>query len=162
MEKGFIVCIDDEPAVLETLREQLLRFFGGSHEVELATTGEEGLNLIKDIMSEGGSVEVVITDQVMPGLKGDEVLEEVHKMLPETIKILLTGQAGLKDAIDAVNRGGLNLYVEKPWNMDEIHVDIERLIMRYRENVENHRLLRQLEERVKELEIQMEGFDLKD
>ena len=159
MEKGFIICIDDERAVLETLREQLLRFFGASHEVELATSGEEGLALIKDIMSQGGSVEVVITDQVMPGLKGDELLEEVHRMLPETIKILLTGQAGLKDAIDAINRGGLNLYVEKPWNMEEIHVDIERLILRYRDNVENHRLLRRLEARVRELEEQVQEIE---
>lgn len=159
MEKGFIICIDDERAVLETLREQLLRFFGPSHDVEVATSGEEGLALIKDIMSQGGSVEVVITDQVMPGLKGDELLEEVHRMLPETIKILLTGQAGLKDAIDAINLGGLNLYVEKPWNMEEIHVDIERLILRYRDNVENHRLLRRLEARVRELEEQVQEIE---
>ncbi|MBW7857789.1 MAG: response regulator, partial [Leptonema sp. (in: Bacteria)] len=158
MDKGFIVCVDDERAVIETLREQLLRFFGETHEVEVANSGEEGLQLVKDIMQQGGSVEVVITDQVMPGLKGDELLEEVHRLLPETIKILLTGQAGLRDAIDAVNRGGLNLYVEKPWNMDEIYVDIERLIVRYRENVENHRLLRMLEQRVQELEEQVKDF----
>lgn len=159
MDKGFIVCVDDERAVIETLREQLLRFFGETHEVEVANSGEEGLQLVKDIMQQGGSVEVVITDQVMPGLKGDELLEEVHQLLPETIKILLTGQAGLRDAIDAVNRGGLNLYVEKPWNMDEIYVDIERLIVRYRENVENHRLLRMLEQRVHELEEQVKDFN---
>jgi two-component system chemotaxis response regulator CheY len=80
-------------------------------------------------------------------------------MLPETIKILLTGQAGLKDAIDAINLGGLNLYVEKPWNMEEIHVDIERLILRYRDNVENHRLLRRLEARVRELEEQVQEIE---
>lgn len=158
MDKGFIVCVDDERAVIETLKEQLLRFFGETHEVEVANNGEEGLQLVKDIMQQGGSVEVVITDQVMPGLKGDELLEEVHQLLPETIKILLTGQAGLRDAIDAVNRGGLNLYIEKPWNMDEIYVDIERLIVRYRESVENQRLLRILEQRVHELEEQVKDF----
>lgn len=158
MDKGFIVCVDDERAVIETLKEQLLRFFGETHEVEVANNGEEGLQLVKDIMQQGGSVEVVITDQVMPGLKGDELLEEVHQLLPETIKILLTGQAGLRDAIDAVNRGGLNLYIEKPWNMDEIYVDIERLIVRYRESVENQRLLRMLEQRVHELEEQVKDF----
>lgn len=155
MEKGFIICVDDDLAVVETLREQLLRHFGESHEVEIATAGDEGLALIKDLMSRGGSVEVVITDQVMPGLKGDELLEAVHQLLPETIKILLTGQAGLGDAIDAVNRGGLNLFVEKPWDMDAIHGDIDRLIHRYRQNVENQRMLRRLEARVRDLEARI-------
>lgn len=155
MQKGFIICVDDDAAVVETLREQLMRYFGHSHEVEIATAGDEGLSLIKDIMSRGGSVEVVITDQVMPGLKGDEFLEAVHTLLPETIKILLTGQAGLSDAIDAVNRGGLNLYVEKPWNMEAIHGDIDRLIQRYRQHVENQRMVRLLEERVRELEARI-------
>jgi two-component system chemotaxis response regulator CheY len=152
MDKGFIICVDDEESVVSTLKEQLAKYFGHTHEIEVATSGDEAWEIIQEIISEGGSVEVVITDQVMPGLKGDELLEKVNQISPDTIKILLTGQAGLQDTIDAINKGGLNYFVEKPWKIEELHVHIERLIQKYKENVENHRLIKQLETRVKELE----------
>jgi two-component system chemotaxis response regulator CheY len=152
MDKGFIICVDDEESVVSTLKEQLAKYFGHTHEIEVATSGDEAWEIIQEIISEGGSVEVVITDQVMPGLKGDELLEKVNQISPDTIKILLTGQAGLQDTIDAINKGGLNYFIEKPWNIEELHVHIERLIQKYKENVENHRLIKQLEARVKELE----------
>ncbi|MCX7811136.1 MAG: response regulator [Leptospiraceae bacterium] len=152
MDKGFIICVDDEESVVSTLKEQLAKYFGHTHEIEVATSGNEAWEIIQEIISEGGSVEVVITDQVMPGLKGDELLEKVNQISPDTIKILLTGQAGLQDTIDAINKGGLNYFIEKPWNIEELHVHIERLIQKYKENVENHRLIKQLESRVKELE----------
>jgi two-component system chemotaxis response regulator CheY len=156
MEKGFIICVDDEQSVVLTLKEQLAKYFGETHEIEIATSGEEAWAIIQDIIKEGGSVEVVITDQVMPGMKGDELLEKVNNLIPDTIKILLTGQAGLEDTIDAINKGGLNYFVEKPWNIEELHKHIERLIQKYKENVENHRLIKQLEARVKELENLLE------
>jgi len=152
MDKGFIICVDDEESVVSTLKEQLAKYFGHTHEIEVATSGDEAWEIIQEIISEGVSVEVVITDQVMPGLKGDELLEKVNQISPDTIKILLTGQAGLQDTIDAINKGGLNYFVEKPWNIEELYVHIERLIQKYKENVENHRLIKQLEARVKELE----------
>ena len=152
MDKGFIICVDDEESVVSTIKEQLAKYFGHTHEIEVATSGDEAWEIIQEIISEGGSVEVVITDQVMPGLKGDELLEKVNQISPDTIKILLTGQAGLQDTIDAINKGGLNYFVEKPWKIEELHVHIERLIQKYKENVENHRLIKQLEARVKELE----------
>lgn len=157
MEKGFIICVDDEPTVVSTLKEQLMVYFGETHEVEIATSGEEAWEIIQEIIKNGGSIEVIITDQVMPGLKGDELLEKVNQILPDTIKILLTGQAGLQDTIDAINKGGLNYFVEKPWDIEDLHKQIERLIRKYKENVENHRLIKKLEQRVKELENILEN-----
>ncbi|MCE9599214.1 MAG: response regulator [Spirochaetia bacterium] len=152
MEKGYILCVDDEISVLETLREQLREHFGQTHEIEVATSAEEGLSLITQIRETGGYVEVIITDQVMPGIKGDQFLEEVHRNLPDTIKILLTGHAGLASAIHAVNKGGLNRYIEKPWNMQNLKDDISGLIQKFRENVENQRMLALLEQRIAQLE----------
>ena len=94
MNKGYIVCVDDEISVLETLREQLRQYFDQTHEIEVAASAEEALELIEDIKESGGLVEVIITDQVMPGMKGDQFLETIHRDFPDTIKILLTGQAG--------------------------------------------------------------------
>jgi two-component system chemotaxis response regulator CheY len=156
MQKGYIVCVDDELSVLETLREQLRDHFGESHEIEVAQSAEEALRLIKDIQESGELIEVIITDQVMPGMKGDEFLAEIQRLLPESIKILLTGQAGLDSAINAINKGGLNRYVEKPWNMDRLKEDIQELITKFRQNIENQRMLQNLEARVAALESENE------
>ncbi|HNJ36355.1 MAG TPA: response regulator [Leptospiraceae bacterium] len=152
MEKGFILCVDDEVSVLETLREQLRQHFGQTHDIEVASSAEEALSLISQIRDSGGLIEVIITDQVMPGIKGDHFLEEVQKQLPDTIKILLTGHAGLASAIHAINKGGLNRYIEKPWNMDNLKDDISQLIHRFREHVENQRMLSLLERRLAQME----------
>jgi two-component system, chemotaxis family, chemotaxis protein CheY len=162
MEKGYFVCVDDEVSVLETLREQLRDHFGSSHEIEVAPSAEEALKLIEEIEGSGGVIEVVITDQVMPGMKGDQFLERVHQRNAECIKILLTGQAGLDNAINAINYGGLNRYVEKPWNMETLRRDIEELIARFRQNIENQRLLNQLEARVLQLESENERLRLEE
>ena len=152
MEKGYFVCVDDEQSVTETLREQLRGHFSGTHEVEIANSAEAALRLIDEIHESGGLVEVIITDQVMPGMKGDQFLAEINRKLPDCIKILLTGQAGLDSAISAINQGGLNRYVEKPWNMENLRVDIESLIHKFRQNIENQRILNNLENEVTRLE----------
>jgi two-component system chemotaxis response regulator CheY len=156
MEKGYFICVDDEASVLETLRQQLRVHFGETHEIEVAQSAEDALGLISEIQESGGLIELIITDQVMPGMKGDSFLEQVQKRLPDTIKILLTGQAGLDSAINAINKGGLNRYVEKPWNMDNLKQDIQELIEKFRQNLENQRLLNSLEMRISELEMENE------
>ncbi len=152
MDKGYIICVDDEVSVLETLQEQLRNHFGGTHEIEIATSAEEALSLIDEIHGSNQTIELIISDQVMPGMKGDKFLEEIHRKLPDAIKILLTGQAGLDSAIHAINYGGLNRYVEKPWNIDSLSKDIRELIEKFRQNLENQHMLNALNRKIEELE----------
>lgn len=149
--KGYIVCVDDEAGVLETLKEQLSETFSQTHEILTAISAEEALELIDEITSSNEIVELIITDQVMPGMKGDEFLAHIQPKLPDTIKILLTGQAGLDSAINAINKGGLNRYIEKPWNIKSLREDISSLIAKFRQNLENQYLINSLEKRIKEL-----------
>src|SRR5262249_23011986 len=114
-----------------------------------------------EITGSGGLVELIISDQVMPGMKGDRFLEEIHRRLPDAIKVLLTGQAGLDSAIHAINFGGLNRYIEKPWNMSNLKSDIEDLINKFRQNLENQRLLINLEKKVSDLERENESLRAK-
>ena len=151
-EKGVIICVDDEITVLNILKEQLLEYFVETHDVLTCLSGEEALELIETLMKENQSIELIITDQVMPRLKGDELLRKVHAILPETIKILLTGQAGLESAINSINEGGLSRYIEKPWNMSVLKDDIKALIEKYRENVENRHMINNLEKKIQALE----------
>ena len=152
MDKGYIICVDDEVSVLETLQEQLRNHFGVTHEIEIAISAEEALSLINEILENNHTVELIISDQVMPGMKGDKFLEEIHRLLPDAIKILLTGQAGLDSAIHAINYGGLNRYVEKPWNIDSLTKDIRELIEKFRQNLENQHMLNALNRKIEELE----------
>ena len=154
MTKGYMICVDDDSSVLETLQEQLREKFQNTHYIEIADSAEVALSLIDDVQESGEVIEVIISDQVMPGMKGDKFLEEIHKKLPDTIKILLTGQAGLDSAIRAINYGGLNRYVEKPWNIDLLSRDIQDLINKFRQNLENQHMLRELNKKIQELEFE--------
>lgn len=149
--KGIILCVDDEPGVLATLKEQLLADFIATHDVITATSGEEALAFVEAARSDNEIIELIITDQMMPTMKGDEFLKRVHGILPETMKILLTGHAGLDSAIKAINEGGLNRYIEKPWNAEAMRDDIKGLITKFRQNLENQYLLNNLEARIREL-----------
>ena len=138
--RAYIVCVDDEQAVLDQLSAQLTRRFGSTHRVECAESAEEALALIDEIFAAGDEVELVICDQVMPGLKGDRFLERVHQTRPRVMKVLLTGQAGLDSAIYAINHAGLHCYIEKPWEVEDLNLAIDSLLTqhRLRREVEHH------------------------
>jgi two-component system, chemotaxis family, chemotaxis protein CheY len=150
--RAHIVCVDDEQAILNQLSAQLSRRFGSTHLVECAESAEEALGLIESIFAAGDRVELVICDQVMPGMKGDHFLEAVHGAHPETMKVLLTGQAGLGSAIYAINHAGLDRYVEKPWEVEDLSLSIQSLLVQYRlrADLERHRL--RLERRGRDLQ----------
>jgi signal transduction histidine kinase len=131
MTRDYIVCVDDEQAVLNQLSGQLTRRFGATHRVECAESAEEALALVPELTGAGDEVQLVICDQVMPGMKGDRFLEIVSRQWPETMKILLTGQAGLDSAIYAINHAALNQYVEKPWEAEDLNLAVEGLLTQY-------------------------------
>ncbi len=160
MTKGYIICVDDEVSVLETLKEQLQTCFSETHEVEIADSAEGALTLIDEIIEYGETIELVISDQVMPGMKGDKFLEIIHKKLPDAIKILLTGQAGLDSAIYAINYGGLSRYVEKPWNIESLSKDLHGLIEKFRQNLENQRLINTLYKKIEELQVEKDKNEI--
>ncbi len=85
-----ILCVDDEPIVLTSLREQFERHLGG-YEVEVAQDAAEALEILATLTEQGVPIPVVISDHIMPGMKGDELLVRVHEQLPDTRTILLTG-----------------------------------------------------------------------
>ncbi len=127
-EKNFIICVDDEQAILNQLSVQLEEAFGEFCMIEYAESAEEALDLIEDIEKEGGYILLVISDQIMPGMHGDQFLEQINARFPDTRKILLTGYAGLESAMYAINRAGLDKYLEKPWNKDEFLTIVRQLV----------------------------------
>ncbi len=106
-----LLIVDDEQGILDTLRI-LLKNEG--FEVVTAQGGKAGLEHIK-----ASAPDIVLTDIKMPGVSGIEILAAVKEQDPETPVILMTAQASLQSAIQAVNEGAFH-YVQKPFSNDEI------------------------------------------
>lgn len=121
MSKLYLICIDDQPEVLNAL-EQDLEAFEELLVVEVCETGKEALDLIEEIDADGNQLAVVISDQVMPALTGVDILTTIEKdgRFPHTQKILLTGLATHEDTIEAINEGGVDNYIQKPWKQEKL------------------------------------------
>lgn len=144
MSRETILCVDDEEGVLNALQQQLAARFGHECEIACAQSAGDALELIDELERDGEPLAVVIADQIMPGMKGVELLEAVHRRSPETAKILLTGQAGLDAVVHAINRAELNHYAPKPWDEASLRLAVENLLRSYRLSMENKRLVADL------------------
>lgn len=101
-----ILCVDDEPNVLEGLARTLRTLFI----VETAVGGARGL----DALQEQGPFVVVISDLRMPRMTGIQFLAKARELAPNTVRVLLTGQADMESAIGAVNEGNIFRFLTKP------------------------------------------------
>ncbi|MFB8793581.1 MAG: response regulator [Microcoleus sp.] len=120
MSKPVILCVDDERMVLDSLRIQLSTAFGTCYTYEGAEDAYEALDLIEELDGDRISVIVIISDWLMPGIKGDDFLIRVHERFPKVIKIMLTGQAD-ELAIDrAKKQANLHCCLLKPWSETEL------------------------------------------
>jgi CheY-like chemotaxis protein len=119
MNKPVILCVDDEPDILNNLKIQLKNEFKNDYFYELAESGDEALDLLKDFQEEV-QVIVVISDWLMPGIKGDELLIKVHQKYPKIIKVMLTGQADAGALQRAVQEADLYCCLYKPWQSKEL------------------------------------------
>ena len=101
-----VLFVDDEPAILRSYK----RFMGLDYNVDTALGGEEGLRLLQ----ENGPYSVVVSDMRMPGMNGAEFLSLVRQNFPDSVRMLLTGQADMEDTIEAVNNGRIYRFLTKP------------------------------------------------
>lgn len=128
MKKQTILCVDDEEIILEALQEQLDSCFGDEYNIETSDSGEDALIFFKELMEDGQQVPVIISDYIMPGMKGDQLLKEVHKLSPDSLKILLTGQASIEGISNAINNAQLYRYIAKPWDKDDLVLTVKEAI----------------------------------
>lgn len=115
--KPLILCIDDEQVVLSNLQQQLKNAFGNSYEYEMAESAEEAFEILDDL---DNPVVLVVTDWLMPGIKGDEFLLKFREKHPNTIAIMLSGQADDSAVKKAYDKANLFAFLKKPWNKDEL------------------------------------------
>ena len=132
MEKIVILCVDDEPTVLNSLKIDLRRALGQTCFIETAQGGEETLELLEELQADGYQLAVVIADYIMPGIKGDELLKRIHETHPNAINIMLSGQADLDAVARSIEHARLYRFMSKPWRVDDLTLTAEKALQSYR------------------------------
>lgn len=120
MSKPVILCVDDEKIVLQSLRTQLNEAFGNAYLYEVAENADEALEVINELIEEGSRIILIVSDWLMPGMKGDEFLIHVHQKFPKIIKIMLTGQVDESAIERAKVQANLHSCLFKPWSEEEL------------------------------------------
>ncbi len=157
-QRWAIVCVDDEAIILESLKEQLKRRY--SHcLIEVAESGEEALEVLQDLQAEGYRIALVISDQLMPGMKGDQLLTQVHQEYPSVMTILLTGQASTEAIAQAVNQANLYRYIAKPWEEMDLSLTVGEALRRYQQDeqlADQNAKLKQMNQELSQLNLSLE------
>ena len=127
-KQHYILCIDDEPTILDALYTQLSDRFKSQYEIECAESGREALQYFDEISKMNSRVVLVLCDQLMPDMLGQYVLEQIYQRDNRVINVLLTGQAGLEAVTYSMNHAGLQRYIEKPWDQHDLLLTVENLL----------------------------------
>jgi len=131
MSHGVILCVDDEAMVLTALRTQFRKAFAKEYEIETAESAEEGLEILESLAEEGLQIVVIVSDWLMPGMRGDQFLIEAHQRFPKVIKIMLSGQADPAAIQRARDEANLLEFISKPWDGDAVVRSIRDALLHY-------------------------------
>jgi signal transduction histidine kinase len=156
MNKPVILCVDDEPILLLALKYQLKDYFGNQYQIETAENAEEALEIIEELLADNIELPLVISDQVMPGMLGDELLTQIHIKVPETLTILLTGHADVSAIARSVNNANLYRYIAKPWDPTDLNLTVTEAVRSYFHKKELAEFYKGLEQKVAERTLELE------
>ncbi len=126
-----ILIVDDEPGMLESLELTL----GSDYRVLTASNGRDALEIL-----EREDVALIIADQVLPSMSGVEFLEKALEHNPRAIRMLLTGYADLASLVCGINEGRIDRFISKPWEPEELRLNVKRALEAYSLATENVQL----------------------
>ena len=135
-KKHNLLFVDDEEDIISALYDT----FADEYNIFKTTDPQEALGIV-----EQEDIALVISDQRMPDMTGSELLAEIHQARPETIRVLLTGYADINAAIDAINKGAIHKYVEKPWDDEALLEMVANLVAVYESSIEKFSILSRLQ-----------------
>jgi diguanylate cyclase (GGDEF)-like protein len=142
-----LLIVDDEPYVLSALSAALQQNF----QVVTAASAEEALQILSR-----GEVDLILSDQRLPGMTGVQLLEWVRIQHPRTVRMLMTGYAQVDDAVEAINRGQVYRFLFKPWRVEELLQALMDAAKAYRMERDHARLWAELKQLNQELEQRVE------
>ena len=131
MNEQIIFCVDDEKVVLNSLKRQLYDIVGESMVIETAESGEEAIEVFRELHEQQQEIPLVISDHIMPGMKGADLLQRIHELSPRTMTVMLTGQADMAAVIHAVNHANLYRYIPKPWEQTDLFLTVKEALHKY-------------------------------
>jgi len=117
-----ILYVDDEPDNLIAFKAVFRR----EYRLLICESGKEALEIL-----EREDVDLIISDQRMPGMTGSELLEQVRLKYPDVVRMILTGYADMGSIIDAINKGKIYHYISKPWDVDDLRVILRNALEAY-------------------------------
>ncbi|TGL59727.1 response regulator [Leptospira ognonensis] len=120
LTKPAILCVDDEPILLLSLVQELKREFGNQFYFESALNPKEALEMIDELFLSGVHVILVLSDWLMPEMKGDEFLIKIHQKHPQVKSILITGHADAIAMERLKTEANTIAFFTKPWNSKEL------------------------------------------
>jgi CheY-like chemotaxis protein len=130
--KRTLLLVDDEENILSSMK-RLLRTEG--YELLTATSGERGLQLLEE-----HPIDVIVSDQRMPGMSGVEFLRQARTRYPESIRIVLSGYTELQSITNAINEGAIYKFLTKPWEDEQLRTNIAEAFQQKELADENRRL----------------------
>ena len=137
MKRNTVLVVDDEKLILNSIK-RLLR--NENYHLLTAQSGIEGLRLLKK-----HNVQLVISDQTMPEMTGLEFLKKVRVEYPEVLTMMLTGNAEVEIAMEAINEIGVYKFILKPWENTDLIITIRRALESQELLLERDNLLKQLQ-----------------
>jgi response regulator RpfG family c-di-GMP phosphodiesterase len=147
-DKIGILYVDDEVNNLTSFKAT----FRNSFNILTAQSAEEGRKTLDEKIE---SIQIIITDQRMPGMTGVEFLASIVEKYPDPIRILLTGYSDIQAVVDAVNKGQIYYYISKPWEEQHLRIIIEKSYEVYALRQENKELIKSLLRANEQLEFML-------
>jgi CheY-like chemotaxis protein len=132
--KGIILCVDDEHIILQALKSQLYKEFSDNYIIEVAESAEEGLEILEEMADDGFVPLVIVSDWLMPGMKGDEFLITAHNLYPCVMKVMLSGQADEAAIERTREQADLQEFIHKPWDSEALLNSIKQCITTFNKN----------------------------
>ena len=119
MNKPVLLIVDDDPQVLAAVRRDLRSRYREQYTVMSAGSGPAALDTVRELKSRGDSLAMLVSDQRMPGMLGNEVLSKSRELYPIARRVLLTAYSDVDAAIKAINEAHIDHYLSKPWDPPE-------------------------------------------
>ena len=119
MARPIILAVDDDVSVLESVVQDLRRYYGAEYRILRAASGQAALDILDQLKTRQEAVALLVSDQRMPGMTGVEFLEHARDLFPEARRVLLTAYADTEAAIRAINTARIHYYLNKPWDPPE-------------------------------------------
>lgn len=140
-----ILVVDDEPSITKSLQRL---FRGTDYTIHTANSGVEALKILQ---GNAQAISLIISDQRMPQMTGSVFFEKAKKIAPDAIRFLLTGYSDMNAIVDAINNGEIHKYITKPWDNNDLILQVRQGIAQYELVMENRRLQELTKKQNKEL-----------